>query len=377
VQKDIFADMIVVGAGVVGCAIARELSRVFPHKKIIVLEKLAGAGLETSSKNSGVLHSGLHQNSKFLKSRLCQEGLEVAVEYLNRNQLPGIHCGMIIASSGNIWSGGLYKDWKSLGHLLKNAYRQDIQLKFLLSRAIKKIEPNIKASCGIFIPHVWIIDPIAFTQKLYTDAQNQGVEFFFENPVREVHMPRCSRIYEVITPKKCYFANTIINAAGLYADEIAAMGGFPHYKIFPWRGEYYEVVSEKKNLVNRLIYPVVPPGYPGKGIHFSPRVDGKLFIGPNARPVPRKNYYTEDKTPVEVFLKSAQKFLPDIEDGDLRWAYSGIRPKLTNDPIENDFIISFDRASPPFINLIGIESPGLTSSMAIAKYVANMLKNVL
>ena len=117
----------------------------------------------------------------------------------------------------------------------------------------------------------------------------------------------------------------------------------------------------------------MPPYYPGKGIHLGPRVDGRLFIGPNARPVPIKNYYEEDKTPPEVFLKAAKRFLPQLEVEDLKWAYSGIRPKTTDDTKENDFIISLDRQSPPMVNLIGIESPGLASAMAIGQYVDLLL----
>jgi len=123
-----------------------------------------------------------------------------------------------------------------------------------------------------------------------------------------------------------------------------------------------------------LVYPAVSKKSPSKGIHFSPRTDGRLFIGPNARSVPAKDYYEEDKTPVEVFLKHAIKYLPCLTKDDLVWAYSGIRAKITPDAEESDFIINVDSISPTFVNLIGIESPGLASAMAIAEYVHELLK---
>lgn len=364
-------DFAIIGAGVVGCAIARELSLRHPKKKIVVLEKLAGPGLETSRFNSGVLHSGLHQNPSFLKSKLVQGGGELAAKYVKANGLPILNCGMIIAVSRQALQEGLYREWKLLLHLLRRGRAQGVKFKFLTGWGVRKLEPRLRTLGGIFIPNVQVIDPLQFVQALHTDAKNNGVRFLFGNPVLKIKM--LADKYEVSAGRERIISQAIINAAGLYADDVARLAGFSSYKIYPWRGEYYEVISEKRKWVSRLIYPATPSNSPGKGIHFSPRVDGQLFIGPNARLVPKKNYYTEDKTPVDIFLKAAQKFFPEITAGDLRWAYSGIRPKLTDKAEETDFIIELDRKSPPFVNLIGIESPGLASSMAIAKYVAEIL----
>jgi glycerol-3-phosphate dehydrogenase len=373
-KKNVEADVVIIGAGAVGCAIARHLSIVRPDKKIVVLEKLDGTGMETSCKNSGVLHSGLHQNPKFLKSKLARIGSKMAAEFMKKNNYPILDCGMIVAVSGESFLGGPFSLW-SLMSLMKRGREQNINFDFLTSSGLRKLEPNIKALGGIFIPNVWVVDSKQFVGALHKEAEDNGVEFFFNNPVEEI----CTftDYYWIFTPHFKFRTPIIINAAGLYADDVAHMAGFNQYKIYPWRGEYYEVIGEKKNLIKRLIYPAVPPYYPGKGIHLGPRVDGRLFIGPNARPVPRKNFYEEDKTPVEVFLKAAKRFLPQIEAGDLKWAYSGIRPKTTNDSRENDFIISLDRQSPPMVNLIGIESPGLASAMAIGQYVDWLLSKYL
>lgn len=365
-------DIIIIGAGVVGCAIARELSIKYPDKKIIVLEKLKDAGLETSSLNSGVLHSGIHQNPNFFKSKLARKGNKMAIEYTKRNSLPLLECGMLIAISGKSIMEGLWKEWRSLWHLLKNGWEQKINFELLPSGAIQELEPNINAVGGIFLPDVCVIDPLQFTQCLRKEAEKNGTQFFFGNGVVGIINLSQSRI--VFTANNQYETSVVINAAGLYADEIAAKAGFDNYKIYPWRGEYYEVLGEKRNLVKRLVYPVMPRNSPSKGIHLSPRVDGRLFIGPNARPIGAKHFYDYDKTPVEVFLKSVRQFYPELRAEDLKWAYSGIRPKLTDDGEESDFIIRLDTKNMPFVNLIGIESPGLSASMAIAEYVADLLK---
>ena len=367
-------DIVIIGAGVVGCAIARELSIKYPDKKIVVLEKLKDAGLETSSFNSGVLHSGIHQNPNFLKSKLAKEGNKMAVEYARSHSLPILGCGMLIAISGKSIMEGLWKEWRSLWHLLKNGWEQKINFELLSSLEIKELEPNINTVGGIFLPDVCVIDPLQFTQCLKNETEKNGAQFCFNDGV--IGFINTSDARFVFTSNNSYETNTIINAAGLYADEIAKKAGFDNYQIYPWRGEYYEIIGERRNLTRRLIYPAVPQNSPSKGIHFSPRIDGRLFIGPNARPVGAKHFYDYDKTPVEIFLKSVQQFCPELRAEDLRWAYSGIRPKLTNRAEESDFIIRLDDKNPPFVNLIGIESPGLSASMAIAKYVANLLKNL-
>lgn len=369
------ADVAVIGAGVVGCAIARQLSLQYPHKKIIVLEKSLGVAQETSGLNSGVLHSGLHQNPDFLKSKLAQEGSQLAADYHAHKKMPILHCGMVVAVSGEAIKSGLWRESGSLWSLIKRGRAQGIKFKFLTSKGLRKMEPDIRAMGGIFIPNVWVIDPVRFTRALQKDAKNNGVRFFFNREIIDMEIE--SSCYQLFAYGEQFTAKTVINAAGLYADDIAKLAGFPNYKLYPWRGEYYEITGRKRELTRRLIYPAVPHNSPSKGVHFSPRVDGKLFIGPNARPVPTKNYYTQDKTPVEEFLKAAQRFYPEIKKEDLEWAYSGIRPKLHNQPSEDDFIIKLDRQYPPILNLIGIESPGLASSMAIGKYVAEKLENYI
>lgn len=365
-------DFAIIGAGAVGCAIARELSIKYPGKKIVVLEKLSGPGMETSRLNSGVLHTGLHQKPGSLKAKLAFRGNQLAVKYCQTKQLPILHTGMLVVISFQSIRAGLYKEMTSLFELIRRGRAQGIELKFLSPIGIRNLEPNIRGLGGIFIPTVWVIDPTVFVKALYENAQKNGVEFLFENPAVNIEVQ--SDGYRVHTPNLGLEAKILINAAGLYADKISRLAGHFGYQIYPWRGEYYKIIGKPAGFVKRLVYPAIPANSPGKGIHFSPRVNGELFIGPNARPVPRKNYYTENKTPKEDFLNAVQRFCPSLKPKNLEWAYSGIRAKNSESAEEHDFIIRLDRKSPLLINLIGIESPGLSSSMAIAEYVANLIK---
>ncbi|MBI2674540.1 MAG: NAD(P)/FAD-dependent oxidoreductase [Candidatus Yanofskybacteria bacterium] len=369
-MKNPVYDIVIIGAGVVGCAIAREISIRYPNRKIVVLERLGNVGLETSRFNSGVLHSGFHQNPKFLKSRLAREGSRIAVDYMADKGLPILRRGMLIALSGHSIAGAL-AEIPSLANMAKRGFNKDLKVRFLTSFGVRKLEPNLKSWGGIFIPEVAVIDPAHLVRALFDDALENGVSFRFNSGVTGIEV--LDDTYLVRTGAGYVPCKVIINAAGLYADEISEMAGVSGYTLYPWRGEYYEIIGAKRELIKRLVYPVNPSHYPGKGIHFSPRVDGRLFVGPNARLVPSKNYYTEDKTDVSVFVEQIKRFCPNIRSCDLKWAYSGIRPTLSSAPGELDFIIKVDRLSPKLINLIGIDSPGLSASMAIAKYVCGLL----
>ena len=368
-------DVCIVGAGVVGCACARELARKRWDKplRIIVLEQHEGVGEETSGRNSGVLHSGIHERPFSLKERLAREGSALAVSYASERGIPLLKTGMVIAIAWEDIRRGLWREMSSLRRLWFNAWKTNTRVIFVPSSRLRAWEPNLRACCGIIIPTVSVIDAPAFVQSLRTDAEAKGVEFAFNNHV--VGIDADAATYLVTTDRQRVRAACLINAAGLHADEVAALALHARkYTIDPIRGEYYEVVTaEKKSLIGRLVYPALPPQATGKGIHFSPRPNGQLFVGPNAVPIADKTDYTSRKTPPGVFVEALQKFLPVLDERDLRWAYSGIRPCVkTSDGSKSDFIIAADREDPPLINLVGIESPGLSAALAIARYVGEL-----
>lgn len=368
-------DIGILGAGVVGCAIARELAQQSRHTalRIVVLDKHAGAGEETSRRNSGVLHSGIHEAPTSLKARLAREGSALAVAYALERKLPLLQTGMLIAISGQDIRRGLWREVLSLQRLWLNARRTKTRVSFVMASGLRALEPHLRAFCGIVIPSVSVIDSPAFVRSLRVDAESAGADFAFNNQV--VRIETHTSGYMVTTDRQTIRAACVINAAGLHADDMAALAiGHRKYVISPVRGEYYEIVTaEKKNLITRLVYPALPRHAVGKGIHFSPRPNGQMFVGPNAVPIDDKTDYTSRKTPPGVFLEALRKFLPSLEERDLSWAYSGIRPRVAaGGGNEHDFVIAMDREDPPLVNLIGIESPGLSAALAIARHVVKL-----
>jgi glycerol-3-phosphate dehydrogenase len=368
-------DVCIIGAGVVGCAIARELGHRRRDRplRITVLEQRQGAGEETSSRNSGVLHSGIHEMPSSLKARLAREGSVLAVTYAMERNIPLLKTGMVIAVAWEDVRRGLWREVASLRHLWLNAWKTKTKVLFLAPSGLRAWEPNLRACCGIVIPSVSVIDSLAFVQSLRGDSETVGAEYSFNNRVLDIREDAAS--YIVTTDRQKIRASCLINAAGLHSDEIATLASHnKKYTISPLRGEYYELVTpEKRGLVGRLIYPALPPQATGKGIHFSPRPNGQLFVGPNAVAVTDRTDYTSRKTPSSLFVEALQKFLPALEERDLNWAYSGIRPcVMAANGSKSDFIVSVDREQPLLVNLVGIESPGLSASLALARYVADL-----
>lgn len=368
-------DVCIIGGGVVGCAIARELG--FRNReralRIVVLEQRERAGEETSSRNSGVLHSGIHEDRRSLKGRMAREGSALAVSYAIQRGIPLLRTGMVIAISWEDIRRGLWHEMSMLQRLCVNAWKTNTRVSFVTRRRLRAWEPNLHSCCGLVIPSVCVIDPIAFVQSLVADAEGDGTQLAFNNRVIGIDVE--TDRYIVTTERQRIGAACLINAAGLYADEIASMALRNNkYTIRPLRGEYYEIISPKKRgRIGRLVYPALPSRATGKGIHFSPRPNGQIFLGPNEMAVEDKSDYTSRKTPPGMFIEAVHRFFPTLEESDLHWAYSGIRPcVMAGQHRRSDFIIGLDRADPPLINLVGIDSPGLSAALALARHVADL-----
>jgi glycerol-3-phosphate dehydrogenase len=368
-------DVCIVGAGVVGCAIARELTgrRWDKPLRIIVVEQHDRVAEETSGRNSGVLHSGIHEQPGSLKGRLAREGSELAVAYALEQGIPLLRTGMVIAISWKDVRRGLWREMSTLRRLLINARKTKVRISFVTPSGLRKLEPNLRSCFGIVLPDVSVIDSFAFVQSLRIVSEATGAEFAFNNRVMGIDEDAAA--YIVTTDRQRIRAACLINAAGLYSDDIATLAlRHKKYSIYPVRGEYYEVVTpEKRNLIGRLVYPALPPHATGKGVHFSPRPNGRLFVGPNEVAVQDKADYTSRKTLPGMFVEALQKFSPTLKESDLEWAYSGIRPCImTGNGRKSDFIVAVDNESPPLINLVGIESPGLSAALALARHVVEL-----
>jgi glycerol-3-phosphate dehydrogenase len=357
-------DVCIIGAGgVVGCAIARELSQ--RGLSVAGVEKHDTPYQETSGLNSRVIHSGFHEAAGTLKADLAREGSRIITQYAEQRGIKLLKTGMLIAVPYGSIRAGLWKEADALWNLWRQGRRHQILFTFIVTPGgIRKLAP-VRAIGGIFIPSVCVIDLESFVDSLAHDARAAGAKFFFGSEVTEITVG--SSDYRIPTTTGEIRARILVNSAGLHAHTVSKMAGGPDYDIEFIRGDYYEVIGgvERWN-IRRLVYPATPPGSPSKGMHFGPRTDGKLYIGPSATP-------PSAPAPKQLFLEAAQRFIPHIRDSDLQWAYAGVRPKGASQNGKTDFTIRLDRKTPPLLNLIGIDSPGLSSSMAIAQFVARLL----
>lgn len=368
------ADCIIIGAGAVGSAIAFELSKRHPAWRIAVLEKNETYGMETSRFNSGVIHSGLHLNPKSLKAKLAREGSKKIIEFCRQHDVPYRKCGMLVVGA---WPKGkdffgVFRQLQALLQLVFRARVQHIPVKLLSGRVLRALQPAITGFFGIFIEEVYLIDPIIYVQALVREAGG-NVSFFCKHKVKSVEKGASDYFIKVENNDNIFETPMLINAAGLGAHEVAAMAGFD-YEVYFYSGEYYRVVSDKKNAMgDTLVYPAIPPGKPGLGIHITRKIDGEVYLGPNAQ-LRADPFISESQwTPPEVFVEAIKPFWPAIEVQDIVWAFAGVRPKIVLKG-EGDFIIKKDSTHPTMINLIGIESPGLTASLALAEYVSDLVE---
>jgi glycerol-3-phosphate dehydrogenase len=353
-----FHACIVGGGGVVGASIARELAQ--RGLSVVAIEKNEKPCQETSGRNSRVIHSGFHETPGALKSQLAREGSALMIRYAEERGIPLLSTGMLIAIPYGGIRAGLWKEARSLWNLWRQGRQQGIPFRFLpTAGAVRQIAP-VRARAGIFIPSVRVIDVNRLVEALIADARQAGATFVFGTAVQNITLSGGSHILQ--TREKEIEARVLINSAGLHAHEISTMAGGPTYRLDFIRGDYYELKGGVRRWgIETLVYPAMPPHSRSKGIHFGPRTDGRLYIGPSATENPQE-------PSKELFLNAAHKFVPEIGTDDLEWAYCGVRPKYGS-----DFTIKLERSCPPLVNLIGIDSPGLSASMGIARRVAEIV----
>lgn len=366
-------NIIIIGAGVVGLAIARELSAQFDN--VYLIEKNKTFGQETSSRNSEVIHSGIYYPKGSLKAILCVEGKKLLYDYCKKNNIIHKIIGKLVVSTHK-------NENQSLLSILQRAKENHVEDAQLLSaEAAKQLEPNITATSAIYFPSTGIIDSFGLMKQLETDAINNGTQIIYNTKVIGIEKIETGYNVNIQDNYGIDFISTaiVINATGLHADIMAKMVGIndESYRLHYWKGEYFSVTNGKNKYIKHLIYPIPQQNNTSLGIHATLDINNRLKLGPNAIYLPDKNIdYTVDKHNIESVYAAAKKILPFIELDDLLPDQAGIRPKLQkpNDAVR-DFIIrnEKDKGFDNFINLIGIESPGLTSCLAIAKKVKEEL----
>lgn len=356
----------IVGAGVVGLAIAYSLSHYF--NDILVIDKEPSFGRETSSRNSEVIHGGIYYPHGSLKARLCVKGRRLLYEFCDKYSIPYKKLGKLIV--------GKEEEENHLIELYHRGLKNDVEgLELIDQRDIKRLEPNVKGYIAIHSKETGIIDSHSFMKRLYLLAKEKGVFFAFSKELISLEREKNSYLIEIKDGERI-LSNLVINSAGLYADKVAEKIGIAidkeDYRIKYCKGDYFYYA--KPSLVNRLIYPLPHTDLKGLGVHVTLDLAGRMKFGPSAYFVDEIDYKV-DESSREYFFESASKLISGLEKEFLYPDMAGIRPKLAGEGIR-DFIIKeeSDKGLEGLINLIGIESPGLTSSLAIGEYVKNILE---
>lgn len=373
------ANIVIIGGGVVGCAIARAVSEHWSD--VFLLEALPKLGMATSTRNSGVIHSGIYYTPGSLKARHCVQGNRLTYEFCTKHGVPHRNIGKIVVASTP-------SEAEHLSALLKTGRANGVEgLRIIDRQQIRAREPHIEGYQALEVPSTGIVSSEDLVKAYARCATDNGAHLVTNAAVKRLQSVRqCIRVSSAVGEIE---TRCLVNSAGLYADEVAAMLGsqMAQHRIYPVRGEYCETIRSKQDLIRGLVYPLPHADGLSLGVHLTKTLSGNVLLGPTARYVADKNDYERDRESVEAFAEGARTLLPELKASDLVPAYSGIRPKLIpppNSPARKsfpvgmaDFIIQCDPEFPNTVQLIGIESPGLTSAASIAQQVRDFVSEIL
>lgn len=388
--------IVIIGAGILGLAIARELS-IRGYKKIILLEKESKVASHQSSRNSGVMHAGLYYKPGSLKAELSRLGINLMKDYCTKNEISWNECGKIVVANNPSESLELEK------LLYKGEKNKLVGLKRINNIEINQLEPYVNATDGIFVPEESVVNFKEVAESFLKELEAFGVQVKYNCQIKyieknkEIHLKRDEKIK----------ADIIISASGLYSDKVSQLLGLniDSHQILPFRGEYYNLKDEFSYLVNGLIYPVPNPNLPFLGVHFTKMISGTIEAGPNAvLALAREGYnwkrfnfweFKESliypglinfirKYPLitlgeigrslskALFVKSLKNLIPDINEKMLVRGSTGVRAQLMNK--KGELIQDFDiRIHKNLVSILNAPSPAATSSLAIAKYIVDYL----
>ncbi|KAK7865982.1 hypothetical protein R5R35_009408 [Gryllus longicercus] len=407
-------DVVVVGGGIVGMATARELLNQHPTIKVALLEKEKKLALHQTGHNSGVIHAGIYYKPKSLKATLCVKGLHLMYKYCDSNNIPYKKCGKLIVATDKT-------ECEQLDDLIDRGKKNNVPgMRVLEGHEIKKIEPNCKGVRAIWSPHTGIINYAQVTESMGLEFEDLGgdihlnfkVTGFRTNKSSNSESERAQYPLEIVGNKKCVKTRYAVVCAGLYSDKLAVMTGCKRSpKIVPIRGEYMLLNDKKVNLVSRNIYPVPNPKYPFLGVHFTPRMDGSVWLGPNAvLAFKREGYRWMDFSIVDFigtvtypgFIKLAaknakfgmqemvksiyfkkqvddlRKFIPDVTVNDVKRGPAGVRAQALDSKgnLVDDFVFDLNEKTEVgkrVLHCRNAPSPGATSSLAIAELIVQRL----
>lgn len=361
-----WSDIIIIGAGGIGCAIARELSRY--RLSITVLEKECDVAAGASGRNSAVVHAGFNNRPGSLMAKLCVEGNEGFESLCRELGVPFRNTGKVLAAFDE-------EDIRILEGIIDQGRQNGCaDLRLIGKEELEQLVPGVGGIGGMYSPHTSIFDPFAYCVALAENAAVNGAGFCFDREVTGIR--RIDEGFVVMTAGGEEFRSRIlINCAGLYSDRISEMAGVKGYHVYPCRGEYFILDKVADRLLDIPVYPAPKPGIGGLGVHLTPTMHGNIIIGPSAEYIDERDDYSVTPEIMDKLLTEAGELLPEIDRKHVIGNYAGIRPKQAP-PGEGgyrDYVIKEEEACPGLINLIGIESPGLTASMPIARMVREIV----
>ncbi len=394
-------DIVIIGAGVIGSALANRLSKRF-QVKIAIVEKEGSVGYHASSRNSGVIHSGFYYRPNSLKAKFCVEGNKQLQNYCVDNNIPYKKTGTLVVGKTKI-------DENNLEALLKRSKENNVQDGRIINEIeLRKMEPFTDGKFALYSPMGSIVDSRKLVESLGFEAKENGVKILLNQKVISVKA-KDSKII-ITTSMTEISAKFVINCAGVYSDKIAKIMGLKlNYQIIPFRGEYFELPENKSHIVNSMIYPIPDPDLPFLGIHLTKTIENKVIVGPNAVLAPGKEAYRNKdvnfnelmeilsyggfwkmlknnrKRVEEEFIQSLMKtkllekvcdLVPKIELNELIKSYSGIRAQLVDDngKLVDDLVVKEHENS---IHILNAVSPGMTCSMPFADHIIENYVNKL
>jgi len=359
-------DVVVIGGGVVGCAVLRELASY--RLRLLLLEKETDLSEGTSKANSGVIHAGFNVPPGTLKAKANVAGLARIYGLARDLGVPHRMTGKLVVAADERAAGRL-EELKSRGD--RNG-APDLAL--VGPDEIRSLEPGVRGLRALYSPKTGIISPYEFTIALAECAAANGAAVLLEAPVIRVDV--LPEGFLIGTPRGDFRARWVVNAAGLFSDEVAALAGIAAPRVYPFRGEYLVTDKEAGSVLRMPVYPVPPPDDSFLGVHVTPSLEGNILLGPSKTPVGDKRDTAVTGPVMEVLKNEAYELVPGLRDFPFIHRYSGLRATLTppdEAKREADFVVAESEKRRGWVNICGIESPGLTAAPAIAGMIAEII----